>query len=327
MTLHTYFIARVRLKLYKSEYRLVSNIQEKSRELIRISELAIMDGIQSTSRTRPMRILVLGCSRTGTSSLRLALSQLGYRTFHMHDMISKPKKYFPFWINALKQKFGNNSAYRSQPLTRENLDTYLGDFDAVSDVPVILFAEELLQAYPEAKVILTTRDAEKWVDSMCRTIWYVHTWSYFDWFAPFVPLIRFWRTCDKLAWDAFINSSPIHEHPQLEPQRSDLDRYASPSYREQAIVQFNDHNEWIRRKVPKDNILEFKPQDGWKPLCSFLEVDVPEDAYPRIWEGDELVRAASMLWYAGAAATALQTIVPVCVAVGLGYWTRSRGMW
>lgn len=286
-----------------------------------------MDDTKDLTRKRPMRLLVLGCSRTGTSSLRLALSQLGYHTFHMHEMISKPKAFFPFWINAMKRKFGDNSSYRATPLTRQDLDTCLDDFDAVSDVPVILFAEELLKAYPEAKVILTTRDAEKWVESMQRTIWHVHSWSSFDWFAPFNSLIRLWRVCDRLAWDAFINSSPIHENAQLEPPHSDLERCQSRSYRERAIVQFNEHNAWVKRNVPKDNLLEFRPQDGWRPLCEFLGKDVPQEAFPHVWEGDELVKTAGLLWYAGAAVTALQTVVPVVVAVGLGYWTRSRRMW
>jgi hypothetical protein len=41
---------------------------------------------------------------------------------------------------------------------------------AVTDVPHILFAEDLIAAYPEAKVILTTRDPEEWWKSYSSTI-------------------------------------------------------------------------------------------------------------------------------------------------------------
>jgi hypothetical protein len=40
-------------------------------------------------RTRPMRLLVLGLSRTGTSSIGAALKMLGYKTFHMTEVCSE----------------------------------------------------------------------------------------------------------------------------------------------------------------------------------------------------------------------------------------------
>ena len=43
-------------------------------------------------RTRPMQVLVLGASRTGTVSIMAALEQLGYNPYHMaKGMIPKPK--------------------------------------------------------------------------------------------------------------------------------------------------------------------------------------------------------------------------------------------
>jgi len=41
----------------------------------------------------------------------------------------------------------------------------------VSDIPAAIFYQELMDAYPDAKIILTTRDEEKWVQSMNKTIW------------------------------------------------------------------------------------------------------------------------------------------------------------
>lgn len=51
----------------------------------------------------------------------------------------------------------------------------LGAYDAVSDLPTVLFADELIAAYPEAKVLLTVRDAEDRVVSMQRTIYLDHS--------------------------------------------------------------------------------------------------------------------------------------------------------
>lgn len=45
----------------------------------------------------------------------------------------------------------------------------------MSDFPASIFSDELVAAFPEAKVILTVRDEDKWFDSMMATIW--HAWS------------------------------------------------------------------------------------------------------------------------------------------------------
>jgi hypothetical protein len=41
----------------------------------------------------------------------------------------------------------------------------------VSDIPAALFVEELMDAYPEAKIVLTIREEEKWMASMEENIW------------------------------------------------------------------------------------------------------------------------------------------------------------
>lgn len=43
-----------------------------------------------------------------------------------------------------------------------NVDTNGLTLKAVCDMPAAYFAEELLEAYPDAKVILTIRDVDKW---------------------------------------------------------------------------------------------------------------------------------------------------------------------
>jgi hypothetical protein len=47
---------------------------------------------------------------------------------------------------------------------------------AVTDFPAACFGPELISAYPEAKVILTTRDPDAWVESVRSTL----NWRYND---------------------------------------------------------------------------------------------------------------------------------------------------
>lgn len=49
-----------------------------------------------------------------------------------------------------------------EPFTRREFDQLLGNCQAVFDVPAICFAEELIQMYPEAKVVLNVREFEEW---------------------------------------------------------------------------------------------------------------------------------------------------------------------
>ena len=48
----------------------------------------------------------------------------------------------------------------------EDFDEVLWRYDATTDTPTVLFAEELIDAYPEAKVVLTERGADEWVRSI-----------------------------------------------------------------------------------------------------------------------------------------------------------------
>lgn len=60
-------------------------------------------------------------------------------------------------------------------------------------MPCILFVDELLAAYPDAKVILTNRDEDSWVVSMNRTVFELLRWTSYNYIAalePVIPIIR-----------------------------------------------------------------------------------------------------------------------------------------
>ena len=35
-----------------------------------------------------------------------------------------------------------------------------------------------------------------------------------------------------------------------------------------------------KKLIPSENLLVWKPSDGWEPLCKFLEVEIPPDPIP-----------------------------------------------
>lgn len=50
------------------------------------------------TRTKPMRVLCLGASRTGTMSIYTALHKLGFRVYHMNEAVKTPRTSFGCWM-------------------------------------------------------------------------------------------------------------------------------------------------------------------------------------------------------------------------------------
>jgi len=79
------------------------------------------------------------------------------------------------WNSLLraKSRFANNknTSAAGTPITCADFDKFLTDYDALTDLPASFFAEELVAAYPDTKVILTTRDSKGWAKSVRNTIW------------------------------------------------------------------------------------------------------------------------------------------------------------
>ena len=65
-------------------------------------------------------------------------------------------------IDLLRESIQAPVLGKGVPYGRAEFDKLLGHCQGVSDMPAILFAEELIAAYPEAKVILTHRNFDTW---------------------------------------------------------------------------------------------------------------------------------------------------------------------
>lgn len=52
-----------------------------------------------------------------------------------------------------------------------------------------MFIDELLKAYPGAKVILTNRDVDEWIPSMNNTFYEILGWSSWQYLTPYDPVI------------------------------------------------------------------------------------------------------------------------------------------
>lgn len=153
------------------------------------------------TRDRPLQVLALGPSRSGTDSLRKALVDLGYgdvnHGFHIIDHANIGE--VPQWCRlVLAKRYGNDSF-----LTTREFDKVLGHCEASADSHTAVLGDALIKAYPGAKVILNRReDVDKWHESAHSTLdaiyqvpWY-KTWALFDAkeFWPKMLLTCVWST-------------------------------------------------------------------------------------------------------------------------------------
>lgn len=238
-------------------------------------------------RQVPMRVLVLGLPRTNTTSLTSALRTLGYKPYTMRHLATNPS-HIPIWHAAISST--SPATGLPQPVT-----SILSSHDAIIDLPGCMFAPQLIAAYPDAKVILTTRRYEVWQKSMQDSIWVLLTWRLFNLcriagLSALAPLIR-------LLYALFLeHNGCVFDGPET---RQAYER----------------HNESVRELVPRERLLEIDAEDecGWRELCGFLGVEQPEDrAYPRLKEDMAIRKGLEQTWL-----KMLEYVIMVAVLLGL----------
>ena len=125
------------------------------------------------SPDKPMQVLCLGVHRSATISLQRALERLGYGpTYHGFDLFYGDPLHYPAWGRlALRKHYGVPQTTEAKPITAEDFDAILGDSEVILDSAAFAFAEELIEAYPDAKVILNYReDFDAWHRSFVRAM-------------------------------------------------------------------------------------------------------------------------------------------------------------
>lgn len=203
-------------------------------------------------RTRPMRVLALGLSRSGTDSLRQALSIIGMENvWHGFNLInpSYPASNAKAFTRLARRKFGGND--KAQPISRQDFEAMLSTCDAVTDTPAAIFATELITAYPEAKVILNTRDVDSWHRSMVATLSTLPSNINYGW------LIHFHH---RLYWTAH----SFFETTYYALFDGDIEKTGKAAYLR--------HSEQVRKATSPERFLEWRVKDGWGPLCEYVEI-------------------------------------------------------
>lgn len=207
-----------------------------------------------STRTVPLQLLCLGMSRSGTLTMNKAASILGYPSpYHFSSQLSNISD-CDNWSTALEAKYWG----KGPPPDKKFFDGMLGHCGAVTDAPCILFARELVEMYPEAKVVLWERDEEKWLKSWLGLCEAAFGWG--PWFASIIDPGWAGRV-GRLGWFATEVSAGFGRSVREARVRS--------------VGAYRSHLREVREVTPKERLLEFSLADGWGPLCEFLGKPVP----------------------------------------------------
>ncbi|HVJ29561.1 MAG TPA: sulfotransferase [Gammaproteobacteria bacterium] len=199
-----------------------------------------------------LKVIGAGLGRTATFSLKFALEHLGLGPcYHMAEVFAGLRRNVPLWLEVVRGK--------------PDWDAVFAGFQSTTDYPACTYWRELTAFYPDAKVILTVRDADSWFDSVSETI--------------FSPQMQ-----------GSLAGSPVGAMMQGVIFDTFGDRVTDRAF---MTDWFTRRNQTVIDSLPPDQLLVFSPKQGWEPLCAFLGVPVPDAPFPRVNSRDELKQATA----------------------------------
>jgi hypothetical protein len=205
-------------------------------------------------------IVILGLSRTGTSSICEALKILGNEVWH-----------FTYFTPQIMRKLG---------------------FNVIGDLPYFRRNFTVSDIEPNTKYILTTRSSKKWKISMNK--WLEEIWN-IDINNPHIkpPLInKYYNFKDNIFKRAPLNimskvvHNITHEYPEI--YTGNL-KEVIKNHEKRLVTLFN--NSGNRDKLLLIDITDksIDSLDKWKKLCKFLkiskipQISVPKESYENIY--------------------------------------------
>jgi hypothetical protein len=196
-----------------------------------------------------LRVIGTGFGRTGTDSMREALDLLGFGPCHHMFEVNSNEEQKRLW-----RAFVQGAAISWEEL--------FNGYSSCVDWPSAHYWPELVQVYPNARVILTGRSPESWWTSFENTL---------------VQVLR--NTTDPASLGLTLCRDQVFG--------------GKPDDRANAIARYEANVKRVMATVPKDRLLVHELGDGWEPLCAHLGVAVPSQPYPSRNSSSEFQNTAS----------------------------------
>lgn len=201
-----------------------------------------------------IELIGAGLPRTGTLSQKEALELLGLAPcYHWIDVLADLEEQVRLWDGALDGRVDPAQILEGSRST--------------VDWPGGYFYRQLLDSFPDSKVLLSVRDPERWEPSFRETI---------------VDM------CFGESLIRLLSSARAHVDPKWRRYLEFVERmfwseqgtFAAGHSPTALIEGFVAHNEEVKRVVPAERLLVWEVSDGWEPLCEFLGVPVPDEPLP-----------------------------------------------
>ena len=231
-----------------------------------------------------IRVIGAGLPRCATSSLQAALEMpaLGYAPCMHMAHIAPHSSRAQLIIDAMRE----TDTHKRHKILHKVFDGY----EATTDFPGFWFIDDLMDMYPDAAIILNQRKdgGVAWMKSFANSLSFFGSWAYF-------------LSCFP------VKSDRLHFMIHQVAGRIWKERFGvglSPEF-------YDVYQEHVLREAKKRGreVLVWKAQDGWEPLCKFLGHEVPKGE-PFPWVND---------------AATVQTVKRILVARGLLSWAAIFG--
>jgi sulfotransferase family protein len=207
-----------------------------------------------------LQVIGVGLHRTGSMSVKAALERLGFGPcYHGMEALRRSTD-GDHWLAA----YGAGGEF--------DWSVIFEGYRATMDWPTVHVWEQLAAAYPDAKILLTERDPERWWDSHVRMF-------------QLSAELDEERTDEQRQWA---------EESGFARMEAALVTAVSATFdgrvfdKAHCLRVFEQHRERVRRTVPAERLLVYRVQESWAPLCRFLGVDVPDEPFPCVNVGDNL---------------------------------------
>ncbi|XP_078491418.1 uncharacterized protein LOC144747508 [Ciona intestinalis] len=211
-----------------------------------------------------MKVIYAGYSKTGTKSITAAFHEFGYKTY---DWLENSWYLGDDWRRIIKE--GG---------TVEDFRRMYEGVDAIVDAPAYNFWEQILEAYPDTKIIISIREEEAWlramykqIDSMEKDPIYVMMLllsysgrKYFQ-YTQACSLVAIGNPPSSWRWFTVKNGMNFKRLYRL-------------------------HNNYVLQKAPKKQLLVYDFKEGWGPICEFLGEKVPDKPFPHANIGASIMR-------------------------------------
>ncbi|KAL7908269.1 hypothetical protein GGI35DRAFT_57003 [Trichoderma velutinum] len=222
-----------------------------------------IDRLPAPEKVKEKKLIVFSRSRVGTFSLYQALQMLGYKPYHMYEVVQQGIPHLQLFEEALRCKYLG----AGKPYGKAEFDKWLANYDAIVEIPQF-FIEEFIEFYPNAKFMIVERDVDAWERSVYNSIaepieagrkFPLNVIQYIDSF------IKVFVTFHDAFEQAMFHGKGLRAGMEDAKRDSVLDAQK------------------VKRLAPKDQLLACTLEGGfgWEQICPFLDKEIPKQRYPK----------------------------------------------